>query len=146
MAIFLDYNSTSPVDPRVIEAMRPYFQEHYGNPSSPHQYGRMAGRAIEKSRDQIASLFRVNANEIVFTSGGTEANNLALIGPFQCSQKRHIITAPTEHKSVLEPLEQIGRAHRAELTYLSVDSQGEIDLDQLKQSIRMGHTLLVSLM
>ncbi|WP_158531152.1 cysteine desulfurase family protein [Algoriphagus chordae] len=145
--IYLDYASTTPLDPRVFEAMRPYFMEDYGNAASnTHTYGERASIAVKESRKIIADTIHAIPEEIHFTSGATEAINLALKGAFlnYGHQKPHIITVQTEHKAVLDTcayLEEIG----ADVTYLSVNSDGLVDIEQLESSIRKD-TLLVSIM
>lgn len=145
--LYLDHASTTPLDPRVFEAMTPYFLEDFGNAASTtHTYGERASKAVKESREVIANAIKALPEEIHFTSGATEAINLALKGAFftHGHQKPHIITAQTEHKAVLDTcdyLEEIG----AEVTYLPVNSEGLIDLAQLESSIRKD-TLLVSIM
>lgn len=145
--IYLDHASTTPLDPRVFEAMTPYFLEDFGNAASTtHTYGERAAKAVKESRQLIADAINTLPEEIHFTSGATEAINLALKGAFFSygHQKPHIITAQTEHKAVLDTcayLEEIG----AEVTYLPVDSEGLINLAQLESSIK-NDTLLVSIM
>lgn len=145
--IYLDYNATSPVDPRVLEAMLPYFTEHFGNAASrSHLLGWTAKDAVETAREQIAELLQANAKEIVFTSGATEANNLALKGVFESifPQKNHIITVLTEHKAVLDVclhLEKFG----AEITYLQPDEFGSVTIEQIENAIRP-ETFLISIM
>ncbi len=145
--IYLDYQATTPCDPRVVDKMHPYFCSLFGNPHSrSHIYGWMAEEAVEVARTQIAELICADEREIVFTSGATESNNLAIKGvaKFYGDQKRHIITCVTEHKCVLEScrtLEQEG----FEVTYLPVESNGLVDLNILQQAIRKD-TLLLSIM
>lgn len=145
--IYMDYQATTPCDPRVLDKMMPYFCALYGNPHSrSHVYGWVAEEAIEIARNQIADLINADEREIVFTSGATEANNLALKGVahFFGDQKKHIITVSTEHKCVLEScrsLEQEG----FDVTYLPVKPNGLIDLEELKNAIRPD-TLIVSVM
>ena len=145
--IYLDYQATTPTDPRVVEAMLPYFTEKFGNPHSrSHQFGWEAEDAVEVARDRIASLIGANPKEIIFTSGATESNNLALKGVarFYREKKDHIITCVTEHKCVLDTarhLEQDGFA----VTYLPVEKNGLIDLDFLADSITE-QTVIVSIM
>lgn len=145
--LYLDYASTTPLDPRVFEVMAPYFLEDYGNAASTtHPYGERAAKAVKESRQIVADAINALPEEIHFTSGATEAINLALKGAFQTfgNQKSHIITAQTEHKAMLDTcayLEEVG----AEVTYLPVSSDGLIEIDQLKSSIRK-ETLLVSIM
>ncbi len=142
--IYLDYNATTPLKPAVYEAMVPYLKDAYGNPSSIHWAGREAKEGVMIAREQVAKLFHVDPQEVVFVSGGTEANNLALKGVyFKLQNKgRHIITTKVEHKSVLECLEYL-KTHGADVTYLSVNSQGDIDFEELKKAIRPD-TILVS--
>lgn len=145
--IYLDYASTTPLDPRVFEAMIPYFTEEYGNAASTtHRFGEKAARAVKESREIIARAIHAQEEEIHFTSGATEAINLAIKGAFFTygHEKPHIITVETEHKAVLDTcayLEEIG----AEVTYLPVDSEGILDLNKLNESIRKD-TLLISVM
>jgi cysteine desulfurase len=145
--VYLDYHATTPVDPRVLEAMLPFFTEKFGNASSRHHaFGWEAEHAVETARKQVAELIGASPQEIVFTSGATESNNLALKGAAArfASQGGHIVTAATEHKAVLDAchwLEQAG----FEVTYLPVNRDGRIDLDRLRRSIRPD-TFLVSIM
>ncbi|WP_158858675.1 cysteine desulfurase family protein [Lunatibacter salilacus] len=145
--LYLDYASTTPLDPKVLEAMMPYFLEEFGNASSnTHIFGERAATAVNASRQTLSEAIRSLPEEIHFTSGATEAINLALKGAFLTygHQKPHLITVQTEHKAVLDTcgyLEEIG----AEVTYLPVDSEGLINLSELETSIRTD-TLLVSIM
>lgn len=145
--IYLDYQATTPCDPRVVEKMLPYFTQHFGNPHSrSHYHGWVAEAAVEKARHQVAKIIHADPREIIFTSGATEANNLAIKGlaHFHKDKKNHIITCVTEHKCVLDTcrhLEQEG----FEVTYLSVGSNGLINLDELRAAFKPS-TLLVSIM
>jgi cysteine desulfurase len=144
--IYLDYNASTPIDPRVAAVMRPCLEEAYGNPSSPHWAGRPAREAVERARAQVADLLGAAPDEIVFTSGGSEANNLALKGVFFALKDRgdHIVTSAVEHPSILEPcrfLEGLG----AEVTRLPVDRAGRVDPDDLRRAIGP-RTILVSIM
>ncbi|MFQ4139972.1 cysteine desulfurase family protein [Nodosilinea sp. PGN35] len=145
--IYLDCHATTPVDPRVVEAMLPFFTEHFGNPASlTHAYGWEAEAAVTRARETIAAAICARPEEIVFTSGATEANNLAIKGIAEAcfSRGRHIITVQTEHSAVLDPcryLESLG----FEVTYLSVQPDGLIDLDALDKAFR-DDTVLVSVM
>jgi cysteine desulfurase len=145
--IYLDYQATTPCDPRVVEAMLPYFTTLYGNPHSrTHAYGWAAEEAIENARGEVARLIGADPRDIVFTSGATESNNLAIKGAayFYGAAKKHIITSMTEHKCVLDScrhLEQQGYR----VTYLPVGTDGLIDLVQLEKAIE-ADTLLVSIM
>lgn len=145
--IYLDCHATTPVDPRVVEAMVPFFTEHFGNPSSTtHAYGWEAEAAVKKTRETLAAAINATPEEIVFTSGATEANNLAIKGVAEAyfSKGRHIITVETEHSAVLDPcgyLESLG----FEVTYLPVKPDGLLDLDLLEKAFR-DDTILVSVM
>lgn len=147
MLTYFDYNATTPVDPRVLEEMLPYFTDHFGNASSnTHAFGWYAQGAVEKARQQVAAFIGAETSEIVFTSGATEAINMAMKGVFEAyrSKGNHIITCKTEHKAVLDTcafLEEQG----AVITYLHVDREGRIDLDELKESFTP-QTILVSIM
>jgi cysteine desulfurase len=142
----MDNMATTPVDPRVLADMLPYFDTHFGNAASKtHAFGLAAADAVEKAREEVAGLIGARAQEIVFTAGATEANNLAIKGAFQMAPPgAHIVTCAIEHKAVLEcchTLEQQG----VEVTYLPVDRDGQIDLDQLAAAITR-RTVLISLM
>lgn len=147
LPIYLDYNATTPTDPRVVEAMLPYFTEIYGNAASRnHSFGWTAEKAVEEARNTLGSVVNTTGKEIVFTSGATESNNIAILGAadFLKDKGRHIITSPIEHKAVIDPfhyLEQRGW----DVTFLEVDKDGCIDLEQLERSLRP-ETALVSLM
>jgi len=144
--IYLDYNASTPVAPEVVEAMQPYLSSHYGNPSSPHWAGLPAKQAVEHARDQIADLLGCHAQEIVFTSGGTESNNHAIKGTFFALRHKgnHIITTQIEHPATINPchfLETLG----AEVTYLPVDATGMVNPDDVASAITE-RTILVSIM
>ena len=147
MPIYLDNQATTPMDPRVLEAMMPYFTEKFGNPHSrSHSYAWEAEAACEKARSQVASLINASPKEIIFTSGATESNNLVLkgIAKFYGSKKNHIVTVVTEHKCVLDTcrnLEQEG----FEVTYLKVQENGLVDLKKLEEAITE-NTMIVSVM
>ena len=145
--IYLDNHATTPMDPRVFEAMKPYFVEHFGNAASRnHAFGWEAEEAVEKARKQLASLVGATAKEIVFTSGATESNNLALKGVAEMYAQRgnHLITAATEHKAVLDTCKRLEK-HGCQVTYLPVRADGLLDLDQLRDAIT-DKTILVSIM
>jgi cysteine desulfurase len=145
--IYLDCHSTTPVDPRVLEAMLPYFTESFGNPaSSNHAYGWEAEAAVKQAREKIAIAIGATPEEVVFTSGATEANNLAIKGVAEAyfSKGRHIVTVATEHKAVLDPCKYL-QTLGFEITVLPVDRDGLIDLEELDKSIRPD-TILVSVM
>lgn len=147
--IYLDYMATTPIDPRVSEVMLRYMgpEGDFGNPSATnHYYGQLAAKAVERARLQIADSIRANFEEIVFTSGATEANNLAILGAARFYQRkgRHVITLSTEHKAVLDSFQQLAR-EGFEVTYLQPESDGLLDLAKLNQAIRED-TILVSIM
>ncbi|HJV26396.1 MAG TPA: IscS subfamily cysteine desulfurase [Aromatoleum sp.] len=145
--IYLDYSATTPVDPRVAEAMIPWLTEKFGNPASrSHAYGWDAEKAVEDAREQVAALVNADAKEIVWTSGATESNNLAIKGAahFYKSKGKHIITVKTEHKAVLDTVRELER-QGFEATYLDVQEDGLIDLDAFKQALRPD-TIVVSVM
>ena len=148
--IYLDHQATTPCDPAVVEAMAPWWSEQFANPASrSHRPGLLAAAAVEQARSQIAAALGVQAGAVVFTSGATEANNLALKGLAEAEleaggQRRHLISLVSEHHAVLDPLRYLGR-HGFELTLLPVHSNGLVDLDQLQAALRPD-TLLVSVM
>ncbi|MBN3860489.1 IscS subfamily cysteine desulfurase [Neisseriaceae bacterium PsAf] len=147
LPIYLDNAATTRVDPRVTEKMVPYLSEIYGNPaSSSHEFGWVAEEAVEKARQQIADLINCDSKEIIFTSGATESDNLALKGAAQFYQKKgkHLITVKTEHKAVLDTMRELER-EGFEVTYLDVDEHGLLDLNSLKNAIKED-TILVSVM
>ena len=145
--IYLDYNATTPLCDAAREAMLPYFARHFGNPSSVHTAGREARAAIDNARDKLAASLHVKPHEIIFTSGGTESCNLAVLGLARCRMERggHIISAKTEHHAVLNAVEQLEKNEGFEVTWLSVSRDGLVDLGQLAKSIRP-ETRLVSIM
>ncbi len=145
--IFMDYQSTTPCDPRVVEAMLPWFTEKFGNPHSrSHAYGWEAEEATEVARKHVADLIGASHKEVIFTSGATESNNIALkgVGHFYQDKKKHIITTVTEHKCVLDSARHLEK-EGFEVTYLPVQENGLLDLDVLKNAIRED-TLMVSVM
>ncbi|MCQ9325566.1 IscS subfamily cysteine desulfurase [Neisseria dentiae] len=145
--IYLDYAATTPVDPRVAAKMIPYLTEQFGNPASnSHSFGWTAEEAVENARAEIAKLINADAKEIVFTSGATESNNLAIKGAaqFYKSKGKHLITVKTEHKAVLDTMRELER-QGFEVTYLGVQENGLIDLNELKAAIR-DDTILISVM
>jgi len=144
--VYLDYAATTPIRPEVFQAMEPYLTKEFGNPSSIHHFGKQARIAIEEAREKIAKALGAKNEEIIFTSGGTESNNMALKGvAYALSDKgKHIITSSIEHHAILEPchfLEKLG----FEITYLPVDKEGFIDPDSLRKAIRKD-TILISIM
>ena len=144
--IYLDYNATTPVELEVVEAMLPYFTEKFGNASSDHVFGWDADEAVEIAREQISNLVNCRPTGITFTSGATEAANLALFGFCEkyAAKGKHIITCKTEHKAILDTMKAL-ESQGFEVTYLDVDAQGNIDLRELEKSIN-SETILVCLM
>jgi len=145
--IYLDYNSTTPVDPKVLETMLPYFYDNPGNAASrSHPFGWIAEEAVDNGRGQIADLIGVDPKEIIFTSGATEGDNLILKGIFEMYHRKgkHIITLETEHKAVIDTCQKIEKSG-GEVTYLKVDKNGLVDLEELESSIT-DQTILVSIM
>ncbi len=142
---YFDYHASTPVDPRVLESMMPYFTEHFGNASSKqHAFGWSADFGVEKARKQIADLLGATAQEIVFTSGGTESNNMVIMGVWESfrDQGCHFITTQVEHKAILEPLHYL-ETHGAKVTYLPVDNEGHVRPQDIAAAIRP-ETRLVS--
>jgi cysteine desulfurase len=147
LPIYLDHNATTPCDPRVVEAMLPYFTENFGNAASrSHPFGWVAEEAVDYSREQVAKLIGADPKEIIFTSGATEGDNLAIKGVFDMYARKgnHIITATTEHKAVLDTCKHIEK-HGGEVTYLQVMPDGRINLEELEAAIRPT-TVLISIM
>ena len=144
--IYLDYNATTPVDPRVVEEMLPFLNATFGNPSSIHIFGQKANSAVSKARIRVADFIGANPNEIIFTSGGTEANILAILGTFNSfKDKVHIITTEIEHSSIFTLCKQLQLDNKAEITFIGVDRTGKVDISALKNSIQ-SNTVLVSVM
>ena len=147
LPIYLDNNATTPMDPRVLEAMTPYFLEHYGNAASRnHPFGWEAEEAVDYAREQVAKLIGADPKEIIFTSGATEGDNLGIKGVYEmyASKGNHIITATTEHKAVLDTCKHIEKSG-GEVTYLQVNSEGLIDLKDLEAAIKPT-TILIAIM
>jgi len=145
--IYLDYGATTPVDPRVVDAMIPWLREHFGNPASrSHAWGWEAEAAVEKARGEVADLIGADPREIVWTSGATESNNLALKGAaqFYKGKGKHLITVKTEHKAVLDTMRELER-QGFDVTYMDVEENGLLDLDKFKAAIRPD-TILASVM
>jgi cysteine desulfurase len=145
--IYLDYGATTPVDPRVVDAMIPWLREHFGNPASrSHAWGWEAEAVVEKSREQVAALINADPREIVWTSGATESINLALKGAaqFYKSRGKHIITLKTEHKATLDSVRELER-QGFDATYLDVQENGLVDLDKFKDALRPD-TILASVL
>jgi len=145
--IYLDYNATTPIDPVVVEAMLPYLSEHFGNPSSSHSYGYKAHQAVDSARAQVAQLLGCSANEITFTGGGSESDNLAIRGIALAYQHKgdHIITQITEHPGVLKTCQALERLHGYRVTYLPVNGSGRVNTEELEAAID-DKTILISIM
>ena len=145
-SIYVDHAATTPTDPRVLEAMRPFFTFHFGNPSSTHRVGTTAREVIEKSRSQIADLINVSPEEVYFTSGGTEADNLALKGYSfaNCAKGRHVIVSSIEHHAVFHSAETL-RKFGFEVSILPVDSLGRVNPQDINKALRKD-TILISIM
>jgi cysteine desulfurase len=147
LPIYLDYHATTPVDPRVVEAMLPYFTESFGNAASRnHPFGWVAEEAVDKARKQVADLIGANAKEIVFTSGATESDNLAIKGAAEMYREKgnHIITCVTEHKAVIDTCKRLEK-DGFRVTYLPVQKDGRINLDELRAAIT-DKTILITIM
>ena len=155
--IYLDYAASTPIDKKVLEAMTPYLRRHYGNPSSTHSFGQKTRAAIEQAREQVAHFLGCQADEVIFTSGATEANNLAIQGVIKSTlsfdrvprvhhgAKSHIVTTAIEHESVLEPCHSLEREGLAEVTYVAPDKDGLIRTEDIEKAIKE-NTVLVSVM
>jgi cysteine desulfurase len=144
--IYLDYNGTTPHDPEVIAAMRPYLEEEFGNPSSSHLYGANPEQAVIRAREQIAALLNCRQQDIIFTSGGTESNNFAIKGIARAYRHKgnHIITSQIEHPAILEVCAHL-EENGFEVTYLAVDEYGLVNLERVKEAIR-AETILITIM
>lgn len=149
--IYMDYAATSPVKPEVLAAMKPYFNQKFGNPSSIHSFGQETRKAINEARDKVAKFLNCQPNEVVFTSGGTESDNLAIRGIALSHQnefgfkKPHIITSMFEHHAVLHTCEDLEKMGLAEVTYIKPDREGIIHVEDVKNAIK-NNTVLVSIM
>jgi len=144
--IYLDHNATTPLHPQVLEAMLPFLRENFGNASSIHAEGRTARAAIDKARSKVAALLGASEEEIYFTGGGTESNNLAIRGVAERpgNEGKHFITSSVEHHAVLYPMQRLVK-QGFECTFLPVDRYGRVDPDELKAALRPGETVLVSI-
>lgn len=144
--IYLDHNATTPVHPEVVEVMLPWLKEHFGNPSSTHVYGRRAHQALEAAREQVAELLGCKADEIFFTSGGTEANNLAILGSAEAlaGRRKLVVSSMVEHPATARPCDRLER-EGWEVTRLAVDAHGMVRIDEVRAFVR-GDTALLSVM
>lgn len=145
--IYLDYNATTPLDPAVREAMLPYLGEIWGNPSSVHHVGRRARAILDDAHDRVARVFACKPSEVVFTSGGTESNNLAIFGTARLlrDRGRHIITSSIEHHAVLHAVQYLQRKEGFDVTYLPVDAEGRVSVESVRAALRPD-TVLVTIM
>ncbi|MEW9667260.1 cysteine desulfurase family protein [Ammoniphilus sp. 3BR4] len=145
-SIYLDHAAATPVHPEVVEAMLPYFQQAYGNPSSTHQFGRKVKAALDRARSSLASCLNAEPGQLVFTSGGTEADNMALLGVAMANREKgnHIITSSVEHHAVLHTCEQLEKLG-FEITYLPVDDKGQVRTEDVRSAIKET-TVLISIM
>jgi cysteine desulfurase len=144
--IYLDHAATTPVHPRVREAMMPYLEDKFGNPSSIHSFGREAAEAVDDARQALAGLIGAKPEEIIFTSGGSEADTMALFGVFQARQDKgnHIVTTAIEHHAVLHTCQALEK-RGARVTYLPVDQYGLVTPEQIAEAI-LPETIVVSVM
>lgn len=146
MRVYLDNAATTPIAKEVIEAMLPVLENGFGNPSSTHFFGRQTKALIETSRRTIAQLINCKASEIIFTSGGTEADNMALFSSVHLMGVKHIITSTIEHHAVGHTAEAIEKAGLAKISYVKIDEKGQVDLADLERLLQSGEKTLVSLM
>lgn len=142
MPVYLDYNATTPLLPEVVDAMLPYLREHFGNPSSEHEIGRRARTAVEDSRQRVAALLGCSSDEIVFTSGGTEANNLAIRGVIEArSGRRHVVTSVIEHPATVNPCRWLER-HGCRVSWIGVDSGGRVEAHDVEAALAADTAIL----
>jgi cysteine desulfurase len=144
--IFLDNAATTPLDPEVFETMLPFFKEHFGNPSSIHSHGRKVKSALETARKTVAGILNTSPGEIFFTSGGTEADNTAIIQSVETLGAKHAVTSHLEHHAVLHTLENLEKQGKIELTFLENDEKGNLDIDSLSSILKEKPKTLISLM
>jgi len=146
LPIYVDYNASTPVDPAVLEEMLPYMRQYFGNPSSSHLYGKQSREAIKIARERTASCMGCSPEEVIFTSGGSEANNLAIKGVAYANRHhgKHIITSAIEHPATLEPCRYLEK-QGFEVTYLSVDEYGMVSVDAVRDAVR-DDTVLITIM
>lgn len=145
--VYLDHAATSPIKPEVFKAIKPYLQDKFGNPSSIHSFGQEARKAIDEAREKLAQFFNCQPGEVIFTSGGTEADNLAILGVVFKSKikKAHLITSKIEHHAVLHTCEYLENQGLAEISYIDVDKEGIVDVGDVKKAIKK-NTILVTIM
>src|SRR5208337_3388677 len=148
LPIYMDNHATTPMDKRVLDAMLPYFMEKFGNAASRnHSFGWAAEEAVDQARNQIAALIGAKSKEIIFTSGATESDNLAIKGVVEFYKEKgdHVITCVTEHKAVLDSCRALERSGKARVTYLKVDKYGAVDPDDVRAAIT-DKTVLITIM
>lgn len=146
MRVYLDNAATTPLDPAVFEAMKPFMLEDFGNPSSTHAHGRKVRAAIEAARKKVAELLNCTPGEIIFTSGGTEADNTLIISSIQTYGLKHAITSPIEHHAVKHTLEVMAEEGHIQLHHVQLDDKGHVDLGHLEQLLQKNPKALISLM
>src|SRR5688572_6702408 len=146
MKVYLDNAATTPLDPEVFEAMKPFLLEDFGNPSSTHSHGRKVRAAIETARKKIAELLRCTPGEIIFTSGGTEADNAILQSSIITYNIQHVITSPIEHHAVEQTLNHLAKTSHLKIHYVELDEKGHVDLFHLVKLLESYPNALVSLM
>jgi cysteine desulfurase len=146
MRVYLDNAATTPLAKEVLAEMLPYLESHFGNPSSIHAHGRETRSAIEKARKKVASLLNTSPAELFFTSGGTEADNFAICQGIETHQLKHAITSPLEHHAVLHTLEHLAQIDKIKLSYVNIDTKGNVDLGHLEELLKTQSRTLVSLM
>ena len=148
MFVYMDHTATTPTSPEVLEAMMPYFGEKFGNPSSVYSFSKMSREAIEKARSQVASALNADPTEIFFTSSGTEADNWALKGTLDKAKakgKNHLITTQIEHHAILHTAEYLHKYHGVDVTYLPVNSEGFVSVEDVKNAITTKNGPLVTI-
>lgn len=146
MSIYLDNAATTPLDPEVFEAMKPFLMEDFGNPSSTHGHGRKVRAAIEQARKKVAELLNCTPGEIIFTSGGTEADNALLVSSVKTYGLKHAISTPIEHHAVTHTLDTLAQEGSVELHHVRLDAKGHVDLEDLERLLVQYPGALVSLM
>src|SRR5690348_15102384 len=143
MNVYLDNAATTPLDPEVLEAMMPFMLEHFGNPSSTHSHGRKVRAAIESARKKVAELLNCTPGEILFTSGGTEADNAILTGAVHTYGIRNIITSPIEHHAVTHALERLQKDNRVVIHHVKLTENGHVDMEHLERLLADHEAALV---
>jgi len=146
MSIYLDNAATTPLAPEVLDAMVPYLKEHFGNPSSVHAHGRETRSAIEKARKKVAALFNCSPSELFFTSGGTEADNTAILSTIRTYNIKHAITSPIEHHAVLHSLQALQKAGVIQLSFVDLDKKGNVVIETVEKLLAENPGSFVSLM